>query len=80
MSSKHSRETLEVFIGSAFLFAGWFTIFLIVLDILDIKNPDLLIIISIVCYAISLTGLALAVHGLVTMFATKRSRRKLVVR
>lgn len=79
MSIKVAKENLELLVGITLLFSGWFIIFLVVIKVFHIENPDLLIAISLFCYAISLAGLALAFHGLVTMFAIKRKKRRLAM-
>ncbi|MEL9999945.1 MAG: hypothetical protein QXH02_00720 [Desulfurococcaceae archaeon] len=80
MSIKVAKENLELLVGIALLFSGWLIIFLVVIRVFHIENPDLLIAISLLCYALSLAGLALTSHGLVTMFIIRRKKRRLAMR
>ena len=76
MSSKVARENVELTVGVVLLFVGWFTVLLMAIGVLSFENPDLVIAISIFCYAVSLAGLFLASHWLVTTLVAKKRKRE----
>lgn len=64
------REKLEIIIGSLLLLAGWITTLLMVIKVVPPSVP-----LSLLCYAISIIGLALSTHGIVSLFLPRRKRK-----
>jgi uncharacterized membrane protein len=66
------KELVELVIGFLMLISGWMLSFLIVLEILP-KN----FILTLLAYALSLMGLALALHGFtgILMLRIKRGKK-----
>lgn len=76
MSRKVDYAELELVVGLILLFASWFAIFLIVLGFISFPSPYTTIAVSILCYIVSIVGLALSSHGLMVIFAVRRTRRE----
>ncbi|MEM4481877.1 MAG: hypothetical protein QXK88_00810 [Desulfurococcaceae archaeon] len=63
-------EKLEIMIGSFMLFTGWFVTFLAVIRVIPSNIPLLLL-----CYALSIMGLALSIHGVVSLISTSKRKK-----
>ncbi|MEM4718257.1 MAG: hypothetical protein QXE81_05815 [Desulfurococcaceae archaeon] len=75
MSKETTNYTIEITIGLFLMFLAWIIIFLIVLQVI-MPPADWVIALSIICYALSLMGLALSIHGLFSAIIVKRRRIK----
>lgn len=75
MRSKLDKEIIEIVIGFIFLIAAWLTVLLIATGIIDLET-DFIIIVTLLCYALSVAGLVLSSHGLVTLIIARRFKKK----
>lgn len=74
--SNRSPESVEIAVGLALLFSSWLIVFLIAIGIIEIGSPEIRILASIVCYAVSVMGLALSSHGIFVRTSFKKMRKK----
>lgn len=73
MSRRIIDYTVEIITGIFLMIIAWIVTFLLVLQV--IKLPvDWLIIISIVCYVLSMIGLVLSLHGVFSAIIVKRRK------
>ncbi|MEM1694503.1 MAG: hypothetical protein QXW05_02910 [Ignisphaera sp.] len=75
MNSSKPQEVIEITVGLILLFFSWSLILIIAIDILALDSPETKIIASILCYALSVIGLALSSHGLFTRISIKKMKK-----
>lgn len=69
-----AHEILEMIIGFLMMFTAWITIFIVILFPHGFSH-DMLIAISLICYALTIIGFAIGMHGLFSLIATRRLKR-----
>lgn len=74
-SYTYRKEELEIAVGTTLLFTSWLIIFLVVIEVIEPPSPELMILVSFLCYIASVVGLALASHGLVVRIIEKKRKQ-----
>lgn len=69
------NETIEIIFGFLMMFIAWITIFLVVLYPHRFMQ-EYLIVISLICYALTIIGFVIGMHGLFSKIAVERDKRK----
>lgn len=75
MSDLSQRHRTEIVLGLFMMMMSWIVIFLLVIEVYYLP-PVETILVSIICYAVSVMGLALTTHGYFTALALKKRRKE----